>query len=99
MEEIYRLIEEKIKASGYLDYVSGEEIYDEICDAQDEGKLAVSWIKGIYPTEDTAMAALKRDDLFVIEEDSKIIGTGIINQKQMDAYYGAIGSSLQKIKK
>ena len=64
-------------------------IYDEICDAQDEGKLAVSWIKGIYPTEDTAMAALKRDDLFVIEEDSKIIGTGIINQKQMEAYAGA----------
>ena len=64
-------------------------IYDEICDAQDEGKLAVSWIKGIYPTEDTAMAALKRDDLFILEEDGTIVGTGIINQKQMDAYYGA----------
>ena len=64
-------------------------IYDEICDAQDEGKLAVSWVKGVYPTEDTAMAALKRDDLFIIEEDGKIVGTGIINQKQMDSYDGA----------
>ena len=36
MEEIYRRIEEKIKASGYLGYVSGEEIYDEICDEKEE---------------------------------------------------------------
>lgn len=32
MEEIYRLIEEKIKNAGYNGPVSGEEIYDEICD-------------------------------------------------------------------
>ena len=65
------------------------EIYNEICDAQDEGKLSVSWIKGVYPTEDTALAALKRDDLFIIEERGKIVGTGVINQNQMAAYYDA----------
>ena len=32
MEELYRMIEEKIYATGYEGYVSGEEIYDEICD-------------------------------------------------------------------
>ncbi|CEN82286.1 MAG: hypothetical protein ACLUG9_08365 [Paraclostridium sordellii] len=32
MEEIYRLIEEKIKNAGYNGPVSGEKIYDEICD-------------------------------------------------------------------
>lgn len=32
MEEIYRLIEEKIKNAGYLADISGEEIYEEICD-------------------------------------------------------------------
>lgn len=32
MEELYRMIEEKIYASGYEGKVSGEEIYDEICD-------------------------------------------------------------------
>ncbi|MGL6104943.1 hypothetical protein [Romboutsia sp.] len=36
MEEIYRIIEEKIKASGYLGEVSGEEIYDEICEEIEE---------------------------------------------------------------
>ena len=36
MEEIYRIIEEKIKAAGYLGDVNGEEIYDEICDEIEE---------------------------------------------------------------
>ena len=32
MEELYRMIEDKIYAAGYGGQVSGEEIYDEICD-------------------------------------------------------------------
>lgn len=35
MEELYSLIEEKIHAAGYGEYVSGQEIYDEICDGID----------------------------------------------------------------
>lgn len=76
----------KIRKANIKDIPAIANIYDEICDAQDEGKLAVSWVRGVYPTEDTAMVALKRNELFVIEEDGKIIGTGIINKKQMDAY-------------
>ena len=36
MEEIYKLIGDKIKAAGYNGYVSGEEIYEEICDEIEE---------------------------------------------------------------
>lgn len=32
MEEIYRIIEEKIHSAGYTAFVDGEEIYEEICD-------------------------------------------------------------------
>ncbi len=32
MEEIFYIIEKKIKDSGYLESVDGEEIYNEICD-------------------------------------------------------------------
>lgn len=32
MEELYRMIEEKIYASGYEGEVNGADIYDEICD-------------------------------------------------------------------
>ncbi|MBO3446205.1 hypothetical protein [Clostridium sp. CCUG 7971] len=38
MEEIYRLIEEKIKAAGYKGSVSGKNIYDEICDQIEEAE-------------------------------------------------------------
>ena len=37
MEELYKAIEEKIKASGYPRKISGEEVYDDICD-QIDGK-------------------------------------------------------------
>lgn len=43
MNEIYRLIEEKIKASGYPRAVSGEAVYDDICD-RIEGKENGSYI-------------------------------------------------------
>jgi hypothetical protein len=36
MEEIYKLIEEKIVAAGYKGVVSGQEIYEEICDEIEE---------------------------------------------------------------
>lgn len=36
MEEIYRIIEEKIKASGYMGNVSGMAVYDDICDQIDD---------------------------------------------------------------
>ena len=78
-----------IRKAVLQDISSIAEIYNGICDAQAEGKMVVSWIKGVYPTEDTALAALQRDDLFVMEEKDKIVGTAIINQKQMDSYYNA----------
>ncbi len=37
MEEYYKAIEEKIKASGFPGNLSGEELYDDICD-QIDGK-------------------------------------------------------------
>ena len=37
MEELYRMIEKKIKASGYPRSISGSAVYDDICD-QIDGK-------------------------------------------------------------
>lgn len=35
MEELYRMIEDKIKAAGYTGAVDGMSVYDEICDEID----------------------------------------------------------------
>ena len=48
MEELYKAIEEKIKASGYPRKISGEDVYDDICD-QIDGK-AVSYTHLTLPT-------------------------------------------------
>lgn len=61
-------------------------IYDEIHDSEEKGELSVGWIKGVYPTEKTALAALERDDLFVFEEGGKVLASAIINQTQVDVY-------------
>ena len=54
-------------------------IYDEIHQAEEEGFISVGWIRGIYPVKETAEEALKRDDIFVIEKDGIVLGSGIIN--------------------
>ena len=63
-------------------------IYDKLHTEEENGRATIGWIRGVYPTEDTARQALSRDDLFVQEETGKIVGAAIINQTQVDAYYG-----------
>ena len=43
MNELYELIEKKIKASGYPRPISGADVYDDICD-QIEGKENGSYV-------------------------------------------------------
>ena len=40
-------------------------IYDKLHTEEEAGRATIGWIRGIYPTEDTARQALCRDDLFV----------------------------------
>lgn len=61
-------------------------IYEEIHTLEEQGITSVGWIRGVYPTYDTANNAFGRGDLFVAENEGKIIGTAIINKIQMDSY-------------
>ena len=63
-----------------------EKLYDAIHTAEENGKQTIGWIRGIYPVCKTAEMALARDDLFVLEDDGKICGTGILNKIQVDSY-------------
>ena len=64
-------------------------LYGEMHDAQEAGLICTNWKRGIYPSRVTALSALKRGDLFVMEENGKIIGSGIINHAQLSIYAGA----------
>ena len=62
------------------------EIYADIHTQEENGEVTIGWNRSIYPTEATAQAALKQDDLFVGEDDGQIIGAAIINKQQVPEY-------------
>ncbi len=63
-----------------------EEIYMENHEAEEAGQAVIGWNRSIYPVRKTATDALKRNDLFVLEDDFGVMGTAIINQEQVDVY-------------
>jgi ribosomal protein S18 acetylase RimI-like enzyme len=65
------------------------QIYADIHTQEESGAVTIGWNRAIYPTEQTARLALQRGDLFVQEQDETITGAAIINQIQVDCYYGA----------
>ena len=60
-------------------------IYGRIHDAE-EKERHIGWIRGVYPTEETALAAYGRDELYVWEENGRVVAAGIINKTQVDVY-------------
>ena len=62
------------------------EIYSDIHTQEENGEVTIGWIRGVYPTEATAQAALERGDLFVGEDGGKIVGAAVINQTQVAEY-------------
>ncbi len=66
------------------------EIYNDILDLEEAGVTSVGWIRGIYPTEKTAVEALKANELFVMTEDDYLVAAARINQIQVPEYkYGS----------
>lgn len=63
-----------------------EAIYNKVLDQEEANKVSIGWIRGVYPTRQTAESALLRDDLFVYEKDGNILATAIINKNQLDIY-------------
>ena len=63
-----------------------EKLYDEIHTAEEANRQTIGWIRGVYPVRDTAQKSLNREDLFVLEDNGDIYGTGIINNIQVDSY-------------
>lgn len=64
-------------------------IYDAILEQEANGTCTTGWIKGVYPTEQTALDALAHGELFVLEADGAIVAAARINQEQVPVYADA----------
>ena len=64
-------------------------IYEELHAAEEAGEQTIGWLRGVYPTAETAAAAAARGDLYVLEDGGTLLGAAIINQIQVDSYAGA----------
>ena len=71
------------------DIFSAAAIYEDIHTEEEAGMATIGWVRGVYPTRATAQTALERGDLFVLEHESKVVGSAIINQSQCDGYESA----------
>lgn len=75
-----------IRRANMQDIDAVEGLYDAIHTAEENGKQTIGWIRGVYPVRATAEDALRRNDLFVLEDADAICGAGIINKTQVDVY-------------
>lgn len=62
------------------------EIYVHIHMQERLKNICVGWIPDVYPTRATAEKALERGDLFVYQENDKILAAAIINREQVAVY-------------
>lgn len=74
------------RKAGAADIDAVEALYMRTHQAEAEGKSTTGWKRDIYPVRKTAEDAAARDDLFVMEDDGKIVATSIVNKVQVDVY-------------
>ena len=65
------------------------EIYSEIHDAEEAGRMRIGWMRAIYPTRATAQTAIERGTMYVAEEAGRILAAAKIDQEQVPEYAGA----------
>lgn len=62
-------------------------IYDRILDEEERRpQPVVCWLRGVYPTEQTARTALGKGTLYVMEDDGAIVAAAKIDQEQVPEY-------------
>ena len=64
-------------------------IYDRILTEEENGRTVIGWVRGVYPTEQTALDSLKAGTLFVLEQDGAVAAAAKIDQNQVPEYANA----------
>ena len=61
-------------------------IYGALLDREERGELSTGWIRGVYPTEQTALDALAAGTLYVLEDGGRVAAAAKLDQNQMAQY-------------
>lgn len=64
-------------------------IYDRILTEEEQGRAVIGWVRGVYPTERTALDSLSAGTLFVLERDGVVAAAAKIDQNQVPEYADA----------
>lgn len=83
----------EIRKAFAADIDAVERIYGLIHDEEEAGRATIGWARDVYPVRRTAEAALKRGDLWVMEDSDEIVASAIINHMQDPEYAKAQWSS------
>jgi GNAT superfamily N-acetyltransferase len=67
-----------------IDRISG--IYEEIHTEIEQGRALTGWVRGIYPTKETAKTSVEKGEMFVLELNGKIVAAAKINRTQEPEY-------------
>ena len=67
-----------------LDAISA--IYDAIHDREEAGLAVIGWNRAIYPTRTSGEAAILAGEMYVLEEEGRVLAAAKINQKQEESY-------------
>lgn len=62
------------------------EIYDRILAQEEKGQAVIGWVRGVYPTEQTARDALEAGELFVLVREGTVAAAAKINRVQVPEY-------------
>lgn len=80
---------ENIRRAVWEDIPQVAAIYDHILTEEEQGRAVIGWIRGIYPTQQTAWDALAAGTLFVLEREGAIAAAAKIDRNQVPEYINA----------
>ena len=75
-----------IRRAAEADIAAVADIYDAVLADEEAGNAHIGWVRGVYPTRETALKALESRTLFVCEEAGKITAAARIDQTQVPEY-------------
>ncbi len=75
-----------IRSGRYEDISQVVKIYDRILTDEENGIERTGWVRGVYPTEETAVESLKAGALFVLTKDEVVVAAAKIDQVQLEEY-------------